>query len=82
MSEATSPNGVARAGIARRVGPRIPCGMPFSIAALDADVPLRNVHEAASYADPRTTMRYDRARASFDRHATYIVAFYIAEVAR
>jgi hypothetical protein len=43
-------------------------------AALDAGVPLRDVQEAASYADPRTTMRYDRARQSLDRHATYIVA--------
>ena len=31
---------------------------------------------------PRTTMRYDRARASLDRHATYIVAAYIAGAAR
>jgi hypothetical protein len=30
------------------------------------------VQEAASQADPRTTMRYDRARASLDRNATYI----------
>src|SRR2546428_111988 len=30
-------------------------------AALDAGVPLRDVQEAASHADPRTTMRYDRA---------------------
>jgi hypothetical protein len=37
-------------------------------------VPLRDVQEAASHADPRTTMRYDRARASLHRHATYIVA--------
>jgi integrase/recombinase XerD len=29
-------------------------------------VPLRDVQEAASHADPRTTMRYDRARASLD----------------
>jgi integrase/recombinase XerD len=36
--------------------------------------PLRDVQEAASHADPRTTMRYDRARQSLDRHATYIVA--------
>jgi integrase len=28
------------------------------------------VQEAASHADPRTTMRYDRARGSLDRHAT------------
>jgi len=38
--------------------------------------------EAASHADPRTTMRYDRARVSLDRHATYIVSTYIAGAAR
>ncbi len=37
--------------------------------ALDAGVLLRDVQEAASHADPRTTMRYDRARGSLDRHA-------------
>jgi integrase/recombinase XerD len=47
-------------------------------AALDAGVPLRDVQEAASHADPRTTMRYDRARVSLDRHATYIVATFLA----
>jgi hypothetical protein len=36
----------------------------------------------ASHADPRTTMRYDRARTSLDRHAIYIVAAYIAGAAR
>src|SRR6201995_1875103 len=51
-------------------------------AALDAGVPLRDVQEAASHADPRTTMRYDRARTSLDRHATYIVATYVAGAAR
>ena len=35
-----------------------------------------------SHADPRTIMRYDRARNSLDRHATYIVATYIAGAAR
>jgi hypothetical protein len=40
------------------------------------------VQEAASHADPRTFMRYDRARASLDRHATYIVSAYIAGAAR
>ena len=43
---------------------------------------LRDVQEAASHADPRTTMRYDRARTSLDRHATYIVAAYVAGAAR
>jgi integrase/recombinase XerD len=45
-------------------------------------VPLREVQEAASHADPRTTMRYDRHRGSLDRHATYIVAAYLAGAAR
>jgi integrase/recombinase XerD len=54
----------------------------FITAALDAGVPLRDVQEAASHADPRTTMRYDRHRGSLDRHATYIVAAYIAGAAR
>jgi integrase/recombinase XerD len=54
----------------------------FITAALDAGVPLRDVQEAASHADPQTTMRYDRARGSLDRHATYIVAAYLAGAAR
>lgn len=72
--------------VARRAGPTKNVG-PHSLrhsstAALNADVPLRDVQEAASHADPRTTMRYDRAWASLDRHATYIVAAYIAGAAR
>jgi integrase/recombinase XerD len=54
----------------------------FITAALDAGVPLRDVQEAASHADPRTTMRYDRARGSLDRHATYVVPAYVAGAAR
>ena len=49
---------------------------------LDAGVPLRDAQKAASHADPRTTIRYDRARGSLDRHATYIVAAYVAGAAR
>jgi integrase len=67
-----------RAGITKRVGPHTlrhafitRCG-----------VPLRDVQEAASHADPRTTMRYDRARVSLDRHATYIVATFLAGASR
>ena len=50
--------------------------------ALDAGVPLRDVQEAASHADPRTMMRYDRARGSLDRRAIYFVAAYLASAAR
>jgi integrase/recombinase XerD len=70
-----------RAGINKPVGPHT-LRHAFITAALDAGVPLRDVQEAASHADPRTTMRYDRARGSLDRHATYIVAAYLAGAAR
>jgi integrase len=59
-----------RAGISQPVGPHT-LRHAFITAALDAGVPLRDVQEAASHADPRTTMRYDRARGSLDRHAAY-----------
>jgi integrase/recombinase XerD len=70
-----------RTGIAKHVSPHT-LRHAFITAALDAGVPLRDVQEAASHADPRTTMRYDRARTSLDRHATYIVAAFIAGAAR
>jgi integrase/recombinase XerD len=70
-----------RAGISKPVGPHT-LRHAFITAALDAGVPLRDVQEAASHADPRTTMRYDRARGSLHRHTTYVVAAYLAGAAR
>jgi integrase len=70
------PGSVRRAGISKAVGPHT-LRHAFITAALDAGVPLRDVQEAASHADPRTTMRY-----GLDRHATYIVAAFIAGAAR
>jgi integrase/recombinase XerD len=70
-----------RARIAKSVTPRT-LRHAFITAALDAGVPLRDVQDAASHADPRTTIRYDRARSSLDRHATYTVAAYVAGAAR
>jgi integrase/recombinase XerD len=83
------PHGAARiarrvtrgAGVSKHVSPHT-LRHAFITAALDAGVPLRDVQEAASHADPRTTMRYDRARTSLDRHATYIAAAFIAGAAR
>jgi integrase/recombinase XerD len=69
------------AEITKRIGPHR-LRQSFITAALDAGVPLRGVQEAASHADPRTTMRYDRARQSLDRHATYIVAAFVAGSSR
>ena len=69
-----------RAGITKTAGPHT-LRHAF-ITALDAGVPLRDAREAASPADPRATMRYDRARTSLDRHAIYAVAAYVAGAAR
>lgn len=69
------------AGINKRISPHS-LRHSFITAALDAGVPLRDVQEAASHADPRTTMRYDRGRGSLDRHATYIVATFVAGASR
>jgi site-specific recombinase XerD len=70
-----------QAGIGKKISPHS-LRHSFITAALDAGVALRDVQEAASHADPRTTMRYDRARGSLDRHATYIVATYLAGATR
>jgi len=61
-----------RAGITKPVTPRT-LRHAFITAALDAGVPFRDVQEAASHADPRTTMRYDRARGSLDRHGPILL---------
>jgi integrase/recombinase XerD len=50
----------------------------FVTTVLDAGVDLRDVQIAARHADPRTTMRYDRARKNLDRHPHYILAAYMA----
>jgi integrase/recombinase XerD len=50
----------------------------FVTTMLDAGVDLRDVQIAARHADPRTTMRYDRARQNLDRHPNYILATYMA----
>lgn len=66
-----------KAGIRNNVHPHC-LRHGFITAALDAGVPLRDVQEAASHSDPRTTSRYDRHRVSLDRHAAYSVATFVA----
>jgi Phage integrase family len=50
----------------------------FVTTMLDAGVDVRDVQIAARHADPRTTMRHDRARKNLDRHPNYILAAYMA----
>ncbi len=70
-----------RAGNTKRMSPHS-LRHSFITAALDPGVPLRDVQEAASHTDPRTTMRFDRGRGSLDRHATYIVATFLTGASR
>ena len=70
--------------LAAAAGVRLPRMHPnmlrhtFVTTMLDAGVDLRDVQIAARHADPRTTMRYDRARKNLDRHPNYILAAYMA----
>jgi hypothetical protein len=43
------------------------CGIAFITDATDSGMPLRDVQEASSRTDPRTTLKFDRARALRDR---------------
>jgi integrase/recombinase XerD len=50
----------------------------FVTTMFGAGVDLRDTQIAARHADPRTTMRYDRARNNLDRHPNYILAAYMS----
>ena len=81
MNRAAAARTVAR--LARAIGVRkhiTPHSLRHSAitAALNAGVSLRDVQDFARHADPRTTLRYDRARKSLDRHASYAVMQYVS----
>ena len=54
------------------------CSATHLSPRFDAGVDLRDVQIAARHADPRTTMRYDRARTNLDRHPNYILAAHMS----
>lgn len=69
--------------LARRVGITKPVSChtlrhSFVVAALDAQVPLRQVQLAARHSDIRQTLAYDRGRVSLDNHAAYVVSTFMA----
>jgi integrase/recombinase XerD len=47
--------------------------------ALDSGEGVRKVQALLGHADPKTTMRYDRARQALDGHAVYSLAAYLAD---
>jgi integrase/recombinase XerD len=65
------------AGITRPISPH---GLrrTFCTTGLAAGIGIRDMQYAMRHADPRTTMRYDMARANLDRHAAYAVAARLA----
>lgn len=86
----TRMNRAAAARIVARLARRTGCGKHITphwlrhsaiTAALNAGVSLRDVQEFARHADPRTTIRYDRARHSLDRHASCAVMQYVSGAA-
>ncbi len=81
MNHAAAARTVARlarhAGIRKHITPHSLRHSAIT-AALNAGVSLRDVQQFARHADPRTTLRYDRARQSLDRHASYAVMQYVS----
>jgi integrase len=67
----------AAAGLALNVHPHM-LRHTYVTTMLDAGVDLQDVQIASRHADPRTTMRYDRARNNLDRHANYVLAAFMA----
>ena len=70
-----------RAGITKRVGPTR-CDTPSSPPRWTPVSRCVTSKKPRHTPIPRTTMRYDRGRQSLDRHATYIVATFIAGASR
>lgn len=68
------------AGITKPISPHS-LRHTFCTLSLDAGVELRDVQDAMGHADPRTTRRYDRARYSLDRAATYRLSAFVADAA-
>lgn len=65
------------AGITTRISPHS-LRHTYVTQLLDAGASLSDVQIGARHADPRITMRYDRARLLLDRHVNYVLAARVA----
>jgi len=67
------------AGITRLISPH---GLrrTFRTTGLVAGISIRDMQYAMRHVDPRTTIRYDMAKANLDRRAAHAVAAYLAGV--
>jgi integrase/recombinase XerD len=65
------------AGITSRISPHS-LRHTYVTQLLDACAAVRDVQIGARHADPRITMRYDRARIQLDRHVNYVLAARVA----
>jgi len=69
------------AGIGKRISPHS-LRHTAATLALDGGASLRSVQASLGHADPKTTVRYDRARRGLDDHITYRLAQYLAPQAQ
>jgi integrase/recombinase XerD len=81
MDRAAASRALARvakaAGVTRPISPH---GLrrTFCTTGLVTGISIRDMQYAMRHADPRTTLRYDMAKANLDRHAAHAVAAYLA----
>lgn len=66
-----------KAGIGHRISPHS-LRHTFVTLSLEAGVPLHDVQDSAGHKSPQTTMRYNRARHSLDRHATHALGVFLS----
>lgn len=66
-----------RAGVDHPISPHS-LRRTFCTTGLVAGVAIRDMQYAMRHADPRTTLRYDMAKANLDRHAAHAVAAYLS----
>ncbi len=70
---AWSPRPVGPALISKGISPHS-LRHTYVTQFLDTGASVRDVQIGARHADPRITMRYDRARLQLDRHVNYVLA--------